>query len=154
MFCLSRSYLSPSETSARARSVATGLFILLLLRRRSAGRRYLDFNGELRGRKLGFDAGARRRVAGRHPGIPHRVHFGEGRDIGKPDRRRQYFRALASRRSEKLVDLVEDILGLRSDRLAGRAQGYLAGGVDQIAMDDGLAHARTTFDTGDVRHFL
>src|SRR5262249_6783738 len=32
-----------------------------------------------------FDAGARGRAAGRHPGIPHFVHVVHGADVGEPD---------------------------------------------------------------------
>jgi hypothetical protein len=32
-----------------------------------------------------FDAGARGRAAGRHPGVPHLVHVVHGADVGQPD---------------------------------------------------------------------
>src|ERR1051326_8672204 len=42
--------------------------------------------------ELGLDRGARRRVAGRHPGVPDLVHLAPGADVGQPEIGRQDLR--------------------------------------------------------------
>ncbi len=44
-----------------------------------------DFDGELGGRQAGFDAGSRRLVARRYPGVPDLVDGGEIAHVNEPD---------------------------------------------------------------------
>src|SRR5690349_15263904 len=46
--------------------------------------------------ELGLDGGAGRRVAGRHPGVPHLVHLAPGADVGQPDVGREDLRLVGA----------------------------------------------------------
>src|SRR2546429_8362208 len=56
---------------------------------RSLRRDHHDLDVILRRRQFGFDGGARRRVARRHPAVPHRIHLLKGLHVGDVDRRAQ-----------------------------------------------------------------
>src|SRR5262249_15559762 len=64
-----------------------------------------------------------------------------GPHVGEPDGRRQQLRLAAPRAREEPVDLLQDLLGLALDP-GGGIGGDLAGEIDGVAVDDGLAHAR------------
>src|SRR5690606_5253644 len=101
-----------------------------------------DLDRVVRVRELALDAGARRRVAGRDPGVPHLVHFIEGRDVGEPDVGGEQLRFVGARLGEQLVDGRQDVPGLLGDRGAARILRDLTGGEHHVAVDHALAHPR------------
>jgi hypothetical protein len=75
----------------------------------------LDLDPVLRRGELRFDGGARGRLAGHHPLLPHRVHRGEIGHVRQVDRRRQDLRLVAAGFEQQIVDLREDLLRLSGD---------------------------------------
>src|SRR5215207_7279126 len=84
-------------------------------RRLSLRRRHHDLDRVLRRGELRLDGRAGRRVAGRNPRVPDRVHLVEGRHVGKPDIRRQELRLVGAGLGEQAVDDRQDLLGLLGD---------------------------------------
>src|SRR3954453_788589 len=87
--------------------------------RGSARRRHHDLDRVLRRGELCLDGRAGRRVAGRDPAVPERVHLVEGGDVGKPDIRRQELRLVGAGLGEQAVDDRQDVLGLLGGAPAG-----------------------------------
>jgi hypothetical protein len=76
----------------------------------------------LRAGQLGADdGGARGRGTGDHPGVPHFVHFTEGRHVGEPYRGAQQLGLVGTRLLEQRIDGRQNILGLFAHAFPGRA---------------------------------
>src|SRR5262249_7118582 len=100
--------------------------------------------------EFGFDRCTRRRVAGRNPGVPYGIHFGEIRHVGDPDIGRNKLALVGTGLCEQAVDLPEDIFGLVAGVFAPRRVRDTASEIDGIAVQYSVAHARpdiVTFDT-------
>jgi hypothetical protein len=106
-----------------------------------------DLDIVLRRRQPGLDGGAGRRVAGRDPAVPHRVHLGKRRHVGDVDRRGQQFRLVGAGLGQMAVDDGKDVLGLLGDALALGVARDDAREIDGIAVHDHLAHAGAGFKT-------
>src|SRR5437879_3660403 len=84
--------------------------------------------------------GARGRIRGIHPGVPHGVHVLEVAHVGEPDGGGEELGLARARGGEEIVDLLQDLLGLALD-VGGGIAGDLACQVDGVAMHDGGAQA-------------
>ena len=106
-----------------------------------ARRNHRDLDLPVGGGEAGFDAGAAGGVAGRHPGVPHRVHLAEMAHVGEPDRRRQQLRVVGAGGGEQFVDLSQHLLGLLAD-IGRLGVGHLSGQINRRAIGHRLAHPR------------
>src|SRR3546814_20283248 len=79
---------------------------------------------------------------------PDGVHLGEIRQIVEPDRRAGQMVSVASGSREQGVDLGKRRLRLHRHALSRRAD--LAGEIDGVAVEDGLAHPGPLVDTCDA----
>src|SRR6218665_7953 len=68
-----------------------------------------DLHRVLREREPGLHAGARRRLARRHPGIPDAVHLAEGSDIREPDVGAHDALLAAAGLGQQLIDLAHNL---------------------------------------------
>ena len=91
-------------------------------------------------------------MALRDPSIPDRVHLGEIIHGGQPDGGLQDLCLVGTDFSQQTIDIGENILCLLGDASAGGAD--LARKIDDAAVDDSLAHARSGFNAFDVTHGL
>src|SRR5690606_10249565 len=84
---------------------------------------------------------------GRDPGVPDRVHIVEAGHVGEPDVGGEELRLVGAGLRQQAVDAGEDLLRLLRDG-GHRVLRHLAGEVDGVAVDDGLAHAWSGLDAG------
>ena len=106
-----------------------------------------DLDIDTRSRELGFHRGARRGLTRHHPGVPYRVHLGEGLDIGQPDIGLDDVGLGGPGFRQRRINLLEYVLGLLGHRLSQGRIGREAGQIDLVAMNDGSAHALARLDT-------
>src|SRR6266446_2156210 len=112
---------------------------------RASGRRLLrgharDLDEVLGCGQTRLHGGARGRIRGIHPGVPHGVHILEVAHVGEPDGGGEELGLARARGGEEIVDLLQDLLGLALD-VGGGIAGDLARQVDGVAMHDGGAQA-------------
>ena len=105
------------------------------------GRRDHALDRELGSGEPRLDAGARRRIFGRQPSVPHGIHFIEGRNVGQPDLSGQQPRLVGAGLSQEIIYDVKDIFGLLGDGLPGGILGHLAGQLDDAGVNHGLGHS-------------
>src|SRR6266849_6580160 len=84
--------------------------------------------------------GARGRIRGIHPGVPHGVHVVEVSHVGEPDGGGEELGFARAGRGQEIVDLFQDLLGLTLD-VGGGVAGDLPGQVDGVTVHDGGAQA-------------
>src|SRR6266851_1965524 len=125
---------------------------------RARGRRLLrgharDLDEVLGRGQTRLHGGARGRIRGIHPGVPHRVHVVEVAHVGEPDGGGEELGLARARPGEEIVDLLQDLLGLALDVRGGIA-GDLARQVDGVAMHDGGAQALARLDALDAHGVL
>src|SRR6218665_3025187 len=99
-----------------------------------------DLHRVLREREPGLHAGARRRLARRHPGVPDAVHLAEGSDIREPDVGPPDALFAAPGLAQQLIDLAQNLRRLPRHIGAGIV-GHLTGDENQAVADHGGAHA-------------
>src|SRR5262249_33528851 len=108
----------------------------------------------LRALQQRLDAGARRRMTERHPGIPHLVHLVDGADVGKPDGGGEELRLVGAGLGEKAVDQREDLAGLLGETVPHHLVRGEPGEIDGVAVHDHLAHARIAVDAFNAHSLL
>src|SRR5437899_7160041 len=89
-----------------------------------------------------LDGGPRRRVGGIDPGVPGGVHVAVDSHVGDVHGGREDLRLVAPDRRQRLVDLLEDLLGLALGVSRGIGRHH-AGEVHGVAVDDRLAQSRS-----------
>ena len=115
----------------------------------SACRDDADLDQILGVREPGLDARPRRRLPRHDPLVPHRIYVVEVADVGQPDGGHQQLRLVAATVRQQLVYLVKDLAGLRRG-VRDRVIGDDAGGIDSVAVDNGLAQSWTNLLTFDA----
>src|SRR5213594_3666282 len=85
-----------------------------------------------------LDGRARRRVRGIDPGVPCCVHVGVDPHVGDVHGGGEDLGLVAADRRERLVDLLEDLLGLALG-VRGRVGGDHAGEIHRVSVDNRLA---------------
>src|SRR5438034_6898878 len=100
-----------------------------------------------------LDGRARRCVGGIDPGVPRGVHVGVDPHVGDVHRGGEDLRLVAADRRQRLVDLLEDLLGLTL--AVGRRVGrHHAGQVHRVAVDDRLTQPRSHAVTLDAHRLI
>src|SRR5882672_6813080 len=112
-----------------------------------------DLDEVLGGGQARLHGGARGRIRGIHPGVPHGVHVVEVAHVGEPDGGGEELGLARAGRGEEIVDLPQDLLGLALD-VSGGIAGDLARQVDGVAMHDGGAQALARLNALDAHGVL
>src|SRR5262245_16932588 len=97
-----------------------------------------DLDQIFRRREARLDGGPRRRVGRIDPGIPGGVHVGVDAHVGDVHGGGQELRLVAADRRQRLVDLLENLLGLALG-VHGRVGGDHAGEIHRVSVNDRLA---------------
>src|SRR5258705_7178358 len=119
---------------------------------KSDGRDGHDLDQIFRRREPRLDGGPCRRVGRIDPGIPGGVHVGVGAHVGDVHGGGEELGLVAADRRQRLVDLLEDLLGLALG-VRGRVGGDHAGEIHRVSVDNRLAQPGSDAVTLD-RHRL